>query len=168
MSSQENTSQRHAEDLARELIESQSTMALATARDNQSWVAPVYYVFYQGGFYFFSAPDSRHIQEAMQSYGQASAAIYPFVSSWQEIRGLQMSGTIKKAEKTLRTLQALKAYIQKYPFVGEFFDPGQGLSLDNFIQRFRVRFYFFRPDLVYYMDNQIRFGYRVEVQLQGA
>ena len=64
--------------LARELIDAQSTMALATARNDAAWAAPVYYVFYSGGFYFFSAPDSRHILEAADS-GHAAATIYPLL-----------------------------------------------------------------------------------------
>ncbi|MDQ1336793.1 MAG: hypothetical protein QG552_3743 [Thermodesulfobacteriota bacterium] len=152
------------ETLARELIASQSTMALATARKGEAWAAPVYYVFYQGGFYFFSAPDSRHILESIES-GQAAATIYPFVSSWKDIRGIQMSGRIKKVGPGLTAVRAVQAYIEKYPFIPEFFDPGQDLDLENFGKRFRVRFYRFRPALVYYVDNAIRFGFREAIAL---
>lgn len=150
--------------LARELIASQSSMALATAREGEAWAAPVYYVFYQGEFYFFSAPDSRHILETMES-GQAAATIYPFVHSWKDIRGIQMSGRIKKVRPGLKAVQAVRAYVEKYPFVNEFFDPGQELDLKNFGKRFRVRFYRFQPTLVYYVDNSIRFGFREAIVL---
>jgi len=150
--------------LTRELIQSQSTMALATAQKGEAWAAPVYYAFYQGGFYFFSAPDSRHILESIES-GQAAATIYPFVSSWQDIRGVQMSGRIKKVVPGLKAVQAVRAYIKKYPFIREFFDPGQALDLESFGKRFRVRFYRFQPGIVYYMDNSIRFGFRETVEL---
>jgi uncharacterized protein YhbP (UPF0306 family) len=156
--------EHHLQARARELIDSQSTMALATARKGEAWTAPVYYVFYQGGFYFFSAPDSRHILESGES-GQAAAAIYPFVSSWRDIRGVQMAGRIKKAGPGLKALRAVRAYIGKYPFTREFFDPGQELDLESFGERFRVRFYRFQPELVYYMDNKIRFGFREAIQL---
>jgi len=150
--------------LARQLIASQSTMALATAQKGEAWAAPVYYVFYKGGFYFFSTPDSRHILESMES-GQAAATIYPFVSSWQDIRGIQMSGRIQKVGVGPKAISALRAYIEKYPFVREFFDPGRDLDLKSFGKRFRVRFYRFQPGLVYYMDNAIRFGFREAVEL---
>jgi len=156
--------EHHLQARARELIDSQSTMALATARKGEAWTAPVYYVFYQGGFYFFSAPGSRHILESGES-GQAAAAIYPFVSSWRDIRGVQMAGRIKKAGPGLKALRAVRAYIGKYPFTREFFDPGQELDLESFGERFRVRFYRFQPELVYYMDNKIRFGFREAIQL---
>lgn len=150
--------------LARELIAAQSTMALATAANGEAWAAPVYYVFHGGAFYFFSAPDSRHIQEALES-GQASAAIYPFVASWKEIRGLQMSGRIRKVRPGVKAVKAVRAYVDNYPFTREFFDPRQELDLEGFGKRFRVRFYRFDPELVYYMDNAIRFGFRQAIQL---
>jgi len=150
--------------LTRELVDAQSTMALATARNDAAWTAPVYYVFYNGGFYFFSAPDSRHILESADS-GQAAATIYPFVSSWQEIRGVQMSGHIQKVSPGLRAVQALRAYIAKYPFTREFFDPSLNLDLESFTKRFRVRLYCFQPEIVYYLDNNIQFGFRKAVQL---
>ncbi len=150
--------------LASELIDSQSTMALATTGNGEAWAAPVYYVFHRGAFYFFSAPDSRHILEALAN-NQASAAIYPFVTSWKEIRGIQMSGRIHKVRPGLKAIEAVRAYVQKYPFTREFFDPGQDLDLENFGNRFRVRLYRFDPSLVYYLDNQIRFGFREAIQL---
>jgi uncharacterized protein len=152
---------------AGELVATQSTMALATARDGQAWAAPVYYVFYRGGFYFFSASDARHIAEAAES-GQAAATIYPVVSSWQDIRGIQMAGQIKKVNPGLTAVQAVRAYIQKFPFVREFFDAGQDLDLENFGRRFRVRLYCFLPHQVYYLDNHIRFGFREAVTLKCA
>ncbi len=150
--------------LARELIQSQSTMALATAGEGGPWAAPVYYVFYDKAFYFFSAPDSRHIRESTGNR-PVSAAIYPFVSSWREIRGIQMSGRIHKVGPGLRAVRAVRAYTEKYPFTREFFDPAQDLDLEGFAKRFRVRFYRFDPELVYYLDNKIEFGFREEVGL---
>ena len=151
-------------ELAMSLINAQSTMALATAKNDCAWAAPVYFVFYQTAFYFFSSPDSRHIAEALDS-GQASATIYPSVDSWQDIKGIQMSGRIRSAGLGLSALQALRAYIAKFPFTKEFFDPGQALDLDSFGKRFRVRLYRFIPDQVFYLDNQIKFGFRERVNL---
>jgi len=149
--------------LAMELIDSQSTMSLATSADGKAWAAPVYYVFHDHEFFFFSSPDSRHIREALES-GQASAAIYPFVSSWRDIRGIQMSGRVRKLGPGLKAVRAVRAYIAKYPFTREFFDPGEDLDLEGFGKRFRVRFYGFRPELVYYMDNRIKFSFREEIR----
>ncbi len=151
-------------ELALALINAQSTMALATAKDNQAWAAPVYYVYHRSAFYFFSSSDSRHISEALDS-GQASATIYPVVDTWQDIKGVQMSGKIRPAGKGIKALQAIHAYTIKFPFVKSFFKPGQALNLENFAKQFRVGFYRFVPDLVYYLDNHIEFGFRETVTL---
>lgn len=150
--------------LAVDLIEGQSTMTLATAKGDVAWSAPVYYVFFKSFFYFFSDPSSRHIQESLAS-GQASSSIYVNASTWQEIRGIQMSGQMETVGPGLGTIQVIHAYLKKFPFTKDFFKPGQDLNLEAFVKRFKVKLYRFKPTLVYYMDNSIRFGFREEVNL---
>jgi uncharacterized protein YhbP (UPF0306 family) len=151
-------------EMALGLINSQSTMSLATARENRAWAAPVYYVYFKSAFYFFSSPDSRHIKEAMDCE-EVSAAVYPAVALWQDIKGIQMSGSINKAGIGFTAMGALRAYNSKYPFIREFFESGETLDLESFEKRFKVRFYRFNPSLIYYLDNQIKFGFRIEVDL---
>ena len=150
--------------LAVVLIEEQSTMTLATARGDVAWSAPVYYVFLKSCFYFFSDPTSRHIQESLAS-GQASSSIYANASTWQEIRGIQMSGQMETVSARLGTIEVIRAYLKKFPFTKDFFKPGQSLDLEAFSKRFKVKLYRFKPTLVYYLDNSIRFGFREEVLL---
>jgi uncharacterized protein YhbP (UPF0306 family) len=150
--------------LAVELIEGQSTMTLATAKGNVAWSAPVYYVFFKSSFYFFSDPTSRHIQESLAS-GQASCSIYANASTWQEIRGIQMSGHMENVPPRLGAIEVIRAYLKKFPFTKDFFKPGQAMDLDAFVKRFKVKLYRFKPTLVYYLDNSIRFGFREEVIL---
>ena len=158
------TDEREISRLALALACEQNTMTLATAHDNSAWAAPVYYVFDKTAFFFFSDPDSRHIREALAG-GQAAAAICPLADTWRGIRGLQMSGRISPVSPGLSGMQALGAYIVKFPFTKDFFEPGQALDLANFTERFRVRLYRFDPRLVFYLDNQIRFGFRTETRL---
>ena len=150
--------------LALELIEEQSTMTLATAKGDAAWSAPVYYVFFKSCFYFFSDPTSRHVQESLES-GQASSSIYANASTWQEIRGIQMSGQVETVSARLGTIEVIRAYLKRFPFTKDFFKPGQALDLEAFAKRFKVKLYRFKPSLVYYMDNSIRFGFREEVLL---
>lgn len=150
--------------LAEALIHEQSTMTLATTRGGAAWAAPVYYAYSKSVFYFFSDPASRHIQESLES-GQASSAIHAFASTWQGIRGIQMSGIIRAVSSPGESLRAIMAYLKKFPFTKTFFSPGQKMDLDGFSKRFKVRLYSFRPDLVYYLDNSIRFGFRENVIL---
>jgi len=149
---------------ALDLIEKQSTMTLSTAVRDTPWAAPVYYVNLDFRFYFFSDPASRHIQES-QGSEKAAAAIFHPSNSWREIRGVQMSGRVAGLWPGLESLRALRAYLKKFPFTEEFFDSKDQLDLEGFAKRFRVRFYCFRPDLVYYLDNRIRFSFRESVNV---
>jgi len=150
--------------LAEDLIKAQSTMTLATARKNIPWAAPVYYAYLKYCFYFFSDPVSRHIQESLAG-NQASSAIYAPASTWQEIRGIQMSGSVKNISPGLEAIEAVRAYLKKFAFTKDFFTPGQALDLSAFTSRFRVKLYRFKPSLIYYMDNSIRFGFREKITI---
>jgi uncharacterized protein YhbP (UPF0306 family) len=150
--------------LAEALIKEQSTITLATAREKIAWAAPVYYVFVKSAFYFFSDPASRHILESLES-GQAAAAVYAHATSWQGIRGLQMSGVIEPVSAGLEAVKAIRAYLAKFPFTREFFESDDSIDLTTFSKRFRVRLYRFRPSLIYYLDNSIKFGFREEVEI---
>jgi len=150
--------------LAVSLADEQTTMTLATASADEAWAAPVYYVLFKSAFYFLSDPKSRHIQEALQS-GQSSAAVHAAASTWQEIRGLQMTGAIKPVEGGIEALQALKEYLKKYPFTKELFGKNAVLDISSFRERFGVRLYKFSPSLAYYLDNRIRFAFREAVTL---
>jgi uncharacterized protein len=147
---------------ALDLVENQYTMTLCTALQDTPWAAPVYYVNLDFQFYFFSDPESRHIRES-RTTGKVAAAVFHQSNSWQEIRGVQMSGEIETLRPGLESLRALRAYLKKFPFTREFFDSGDHLDLEGFAKRFRVRLYRFRPSLLYYLDNRIRFGFREKI-----
>ncbi len=160
----EEPSPQHLLKMAKDLIRQQSTMTLATCRENVAWAAPVYYVFIRSGFYFFSDPASRHIIEALES-GQASGAIHGNAVGWREIRGIQMTGSIATISMGLESAEAIGVYLKKFQFTKEFFSSGGALNLEAFTARFRVRLYKFNPALVYYLDNSLRFGFRERVIL---
>ncbi len=150
--------------LAGELVKEQSVLTLATCMNGESWAAPVYYVFHNSSFNFFSAPDCRHIREASQNQ-QVSAALHAPSFDWREIRGMQMSGKIEHVSGKMEALGMIGAYLNKFPFTKEFFKPGNDLDMAAFESRFRVKLYKFTPSLAYYLDNKIRFGFREEVNL---
>ncbi len=156
--------QKELNELARELINDQNTVTLATCSEKEAWAAPVYYVFMKSAFYFFSDPGSRHIVEALRN-GQASGAIHGYAAGWQEIRGIQMTGSLEALSVGLESAEAIKAYLKKFQFTKEFFSSGSVLTLDAFTSRFKVRLYRFKPTLIYYLDNSIRFGFREPILL---
>jgi len=163
-SKSEGVSKEQLRTLAGNLVEEQSTMTLATAQEDVAWAAPVYYVFFRSAFYFFSDPGSRHIQESLVSC-QASAAIHAGASSWEEIRGVQMSGNLNMVSGKLEAIETIGKYLKKFGFAQEFFSKDQALDLDAFAKRFHVRLYKFKPTLIYYLDNSIRFGFREAVDI---
>jgi hypothetical protein len=146
------------------LLRDQFTMTLATACGDDPWAAPVYYVHRRKSQYFFSAPQSRHVVEALAT-GRAAAAVYEDSNSWQKIRGLQMAGSVNLVQPGGEAFMALVAYIRKYPLVKEFFKTGDDIDVESLQQKFNVRLYRFTPHLIYYVDNGIKFGFRQEVQL---
>lgn len=146
------------------LINSQTTMTLATSDGRSAWAAPVYYVYVRCAFYFFSDPGSRHIQEGLTT-GASSAAIHAPSTEWRDICGVQMSGSIERISLGREAASAFGAYLKKYPFCKEFFSPGSVLSLETFSGQFRAKLYKFVPDRVYYQDNRIKFGHRELVDL---
>ena len=142
----------------------QSTMTLATAKGDAAWAAPVYYVFYKSAFYFLSAPESRHITEALENH-QASSAVHASGATWQEIRGLQMSGSIQPVEGRMEAFQVLRVYLKRFPFTKDFFKKNTSMDLESFWDRFGVKLYRFKPSIVFYLDNRIRFAFREEVKI---
>ena len=162
--SNSNPTEEELSALAGRLAAEQTTMTLATARSDVAWAAPVYYVFFKSAFYFLSSPESRHIKEALEN-GRASAAIYASGSTWQEICGLQMTGSIHPVAGGLEAFQMLRAYLKKFSFTKDFFKKNSSMDLESFWERFGVKLYRFKPSLVYYLDNRIRFAFREEVKI---
>ena len=151
--------------LAEELISQQTTMTISTAHENAPWAAPVYYANRKSRFYFFSDPSSRHIREALESR-KAAAAVFHQASTWKEIRGIQMSGSISHVLPGLDAIRATRAYLRKFPFTRDFFEPSLQIDLDAFTKKFKVRLYAFVPTLLYYQDNRIRFSFREKITLE--
>ena len=165
ISMNQKTDLNHVKNLAEKLIREKPTMTLATANHHVAWAAPVYFVATNNYFYFFSNPDSRHIQETLASC-QAAAAIYEESSQWQELKGIQMSGKIDSISPGPEAFVALRAYIKKFPLMSSLVNDVAALNPDVLFSRFQARLYRFTPDLAYYMDNAIYFGFREEIKLE--
>lgn len=144
------------------LIQTESTLTLATADETGPWSAPVYFVALDGRFYFFSSPQSRHIRQAAAS-GRAAASLFHQADSWQAIRGIQMTGTLERVGSVAVSLKAIAIYLQRFPFTREFFPDDSDPDLDAFFSRFKARLYAFTPTAVYYIDNRLGFGTRQQM-----
>jgi uncharacterized protein YhbP (UPF0306 family) len=87
-----------------DLISHVRVMTLATAKESRPWSAPVYYLFKDKKFYFFSSPDSRHIRDGNNQ--ACSASIFRTHASVEKLEGLQMSGTSCNSTKPIRAAAA--------------------------------------------------------------
>ncbi len=148
-----------------EIVNSHHILTIASFDTNTPWSSPVYYQFYDGEFYFFSKKQSRHIEDSLKT-GNAAASLHADSTGWSEIRGVQMSGHIQKAGINTSSGRAFNAYIKTFNFISEIKNAATSVkdiaSVEN---AFKVTFYKFVPESVYYIDNSIRFGFREEVSL---
>ncbi len=151
--------------LARELLCTESTMVVATCGAESAWAAPVYFVYRSGALYFFSDPTSRHIRDAQGAKSCAASVHGSRAESWREIRGIQMSGRVIRAPLGLEAVQAVRSYLDKFPFTREWLVSELREDVEAFRKRFGVQLFKFDPTLVYYLDNRFRFGFRAAVRL---
>lgn len=154
-----NTNQR-----LKELIENQKTMTLATISTCFAWSAPVYYVYANHHFYFFSSPESRHIKEALTS-GHASASIFADSQNWHDIRGIQMSGSVGLVKAKKEAVAAISLYVKKFQFVKTLFPAIAGKDMPTIFKQAHVRLYRFHPETVFYTDNTNGFGHRHAINI---
>lgn len=131
-------------------------MTLSTSgADGEPHAAPLYFAADpQGGrlptLYFFSSPQSQHAQDASQN-PRAAAAIYPIVSDYREIRGLQLRGTLSVVPAGEAWQRAWLLYRQKFPFVVGLEREVAGSTL-----------FAFTPSWIRLVDNRRGLGYKEE------
>jgi len=129
-----------------------STMTLATAgADGAPHAAAVYFAADERlHFYFFSDADSQHSRD-IQDNPQAAVALYPECNDWQEIRGLQMHGEVRRVTEGAAWQAAWQCYSHKFPFVVE---------LEEMVARNAL--YVFQPRWIRLVDNRRGFGFKQE------
>ncbi len=146
--------------LARKLAEQGSVMTLATC-SMKGASAPVYYLFEDRKFYFFSNPDSRHITDVECANGLSMAAsIFSTGKTVKQIKGLQMGGWVETVYDPVESFKVVTAYIRKFKIQVDDDNP-----LKVLMDRFHARLYRFDPEMMVYMDNAISFGFKVKVTL---
>lgn len=127
-------------------------MTLATSGPGgEPHAAPVYFAAdAYPRLYFFSDPASQHGAD-LAVHPQAAAALHPLVAGWQEIRGLQLRGRVRRVEPGPEWEQAWALYQAKFPFVNQLKD-----------ELARTALYAFEPDWIRRVDNRQGFGFKEE------
>jgi len=143
-----------------DLASKMRVLTLATAFEQETWTAPVYYVFSNKSFYFFSNPDSRHIKDTQKSANLIAASVFSDDTNFKNIKGLQMQGEIYKVENKKDAFLRAKEYIKKFRIGYKKED-----ILEFFYAKYKSRLYKFIPEIVYYMDNSQKLGTREKLEL---
>ena len=164
MTSKDHFASGNHKDNAWQLIHDESTLTLATTGEKGIWSAPVYYVFLEGSFFFFSSPQSRHIRQALES-GETAASLFSRTDTWETIRGIQMQGTVQPIRNPALSLEVIAAYLKRFPFTRNFFPKDKRIDPKAFLDRFKAKLYGFSPTEVHYMDNRYGFGNRQIIHL---
>ena len=143
-----------------ELINTSRVMTLGTAGAGpaECWTAPVYYLFADRVFYFFSSPDARHIREGIN--GTAGASVFRDAADATQLRGLQMSGRIAGCSPGPHAIKIAWAYCRRFGITC-----GTEDIIGFFASKYRARLYGFSPGTLLYMDNRLGMGTRTEIRL---
>lgn len=103
--------------------------------------------------YFFSETTSQHARD-LEATPQAAVTIQPLVSTYREIRGLQLRGRVRPVPLGPEWDAAFALYQAKFPFVHELKEEVAQNQL-----------YVFTPAWMRLLDNRRGFGYKEEKDL---
>jgi len=137
---------------ARRLINETRVLTLAVSDNDIPWSSPVYFVFHDNTFYFFSNENSRHIEYA-KDRKIISASIFHDSDQMDQIFGFQMSGKLGKISRRALYFTIVKKYITKFSFLEQIFGPQIIENKHFFLEKFKSHLYCFHPDKIFLSDN---------------
>jgi hypothetical protein len=134
------------------LIHNTRVMSLAVSDHDIPWSSPVYFVFHNNGFYFFSNENSSHIKYAKDKK-ILSASIFHDSDRMDMIFGFQMSGTLEKISKMSLYFTVVKKYVAKFNFLEQVFGSDILQNKRFFLEKFKSHLYCFHPEKIFLSDN---------------
>jgi len=144
--------EKEIKEKARCLIYKTRVMTLAVSDKDIPWSSPVYFVFHDNTFFFFSNENSRHIEYA-KDQKIISASIFQDSDRMDQIFGFQMSGILEKVSKKALYLTIVKKYVTKFSFLKKIFGPQIIENKRFFLEKFKSQLYCFHPDKIFLSDN---------------
>jgi uncharacterized protein len=137
------------------------SLTLATFGPEGPWAAGVYFAADGLSLYFLSDPASRHCRD-LAANPRVAATVHEDVASWQDIRGVQLSGRAEAVSPAAEASRAWDAYVTKFPFVS-------GLRTTHGFEilgrEVTARLYRIIPAQLFFLDNRAGFGGRQELDL---
>ena len=156
--------EKKIKDKARRLVNETRVMTLAVSDKDIPWSSPVYFVFYDNKFYFFSNEKSRHIEYA-KDQKIISASIFQDSDRMDQIFGFQMSGLLEKVSKKILYFTIVKKYVTKFSFLKQIFGPQIIENKRFFLEKFKSHLYCFHPDKIFLSDNSTKTDKRSMIDL---
>lgn len=132
---------------------------LATGSGEEIWASAMFYVNDGYTLYFLSSPKSRHcLNLALKP--QVAVAIQEDYADWREIKGIQMEGIASEIHG-IEKEKARRLYGRKFPVVGRLAQAPAAIveALG------KVSWYKIVPRRLYFIDNSVGLGQRVEIDL---
>ncbi|MBI5252730.1 MAG: pyridoxamine 5'-phosphate oxidase family protein [Desulfomonile tiedjei] len=157
------------ESIVTSFMDSHTTMTLACCMEDAPWAAAVYYARHELDLIFFSSPRSRHCL-AFEQNDRASATIHGEYAGWREIQGLQLEGHVQPITSSTARIRAITSYVKRHPFVREFLSDPLSIGSQAAKKISKVDLYVFRPDAIFYVNNEAGFGtrWKLDVKLGKA
>jgi uncharacterized protein YhbP (UPF0306 family) len=132
------------------LAETQALTLATLDPDGKPRATPVFFAFdNQATLFFLSELETQHAHN-IEREASVAAAVYPDVSDWRSLRGLQVKGHASLVPAHDRDA-ALTVYRARFPFID---------SLADIVGRSEI--YHLRPKWVRLIDNRHAFGFRRE------
>ncbi|WP_457552038.1 pyridoxamine 5'-phosphate oxidase family protein [Desulfobacula sp.] len=156
--------EKEIKDKARSLIHDTRVMTLAVSDKDIPWSSPVYFVFHDNLFYFFSNENSRHIS-CVKGEKIVSASVFHDSDQMELIFGIQMSGRVKKISKNSVYLMVVRKYVTKFSFLKQIFGPGIVENKNFFLEKFKTHLFCFYPDIIFLSDNSKTTEQRLKINL---
>ena len=160
----------------RDFMRHHTTMSLATVSAiGRPQSAAVFYAADDDfNLYFLSSPNSRHCVNLKQT-PYAAATIHADGQAWQEIRGLQIEGTVDWVTGMGPTTRAAKVYVARFDFLKGLLDAAGEVSRDQGPDEVITlsgalsgsRFLVLRPTWIRLIDNTLGFGHKEEIRVDG-
>ena len=144
---------------AEKYLRDHNVATLATRSGDDLWAAAVFYVHDGFTLYFLSSPTTRHCTNLARD-PRVALTIQEDYSDWLEIKGIQIEGVAAEISGTEEDL-ARRLYGEKFPVVGKLAQAPAAIVK----ALAKVSWYRIVPQHLYFIDNSVSLGHRVEIDL---
>lgn len=143
---------------AQRVYQHAKVLSLATIDENgDSYSTPVYFCHGNGlELYFFSDATTKHVKH-LETNSRISVSLYKEQHSVDDLAGVQLKGECCKVVDDCERNVVESLYTNKFPFLKE-----KELLLERLKQH---ELYKVTPSWLKITDNQVKFGYKLEVEL---